>query len=214
MKTAASEIVCSDCGAKNHSGRVSCWLCGKPLLPLTTGGSAAADRVYQSTSAQSLPPSTVVSTAINEAYHTAVDEEPQTSAAQFTMGSIFLVTTLAAILCAVFVLIPGLGILLAFVSAPPLIRTTLVVNRIKQSGSLVSPQNKILLFLSSVVTTIVISSVSLIVAVGSFCTVCLSAGTESAIPFALLISVIITGLVLWGFALWIRGRWRRDTKRF
>ena len=183
MNTTASEIACSDCGAKNSNARVICWLCQKPLSLPSGVSSIAQDEVYE------------------------------TVPAQFSMSSIFLITTLIAILCAVFVATPGLGILLAIVATPPVVRTALVVNRIKRTGSLVSPQNKIFLFLSSLGTTIVVSSVSLIVAVGSFCTVCLSAGTESAIPFSLLISTIFTGLVLWGFTRWIRGRWHRDTKR-
>ncbi len=184
MNAAASEIVCSDCGAKNSSGRVGCWLCQKPLTLRSAGTSIAKDEVNE------------------------------TVPAQFSMSSIFLITTLIAILCAVFAAAPGLGILWAIVATPPVVRTVLVVNRIKRTGSLVSPKNKVLLFLTSFVTTIVVSTVSLFVAVGSFCTVCLSAGTESAIPFALLISLIFTGLVFWGFARWIRNRWTRDTKRF
>ncbi len=88
---------------------------------------------------------------------------------QFSIASILLIITLAALLFAVFAAAPGFGILLALAAMPPLVRTCMVVNRRKSLGSSVSPQSKMLLFLSSLATTGAIAIVSLFVAFSTFC---------------------------------------------
>ena len=123
-----------------------------------------------------------------------------------------LVITLLAVCFGMFQIFPGLGILLAIVLAPVFLRTTLVVQRREAQGSVVALWQRVLLFLGSFVTSIVILVVVSVAAVGTFCAVCLSAGTESAIPTAGLVAAVVTVLILFLLARWIRARWRRDTK--
>ena len=52
-------------------------------------------------------------------------------------------------------------------------------------------------------------AVVIVAAVGTFCAVCLSAGTESAIPFAIVAAAVPAILTVFVMARWVRARYRR-----
>jgi hypothetical protein len=131
--------------------------------------------------------------------------------AQRTIGSILLIVSLLAVGVGVFRIAPGLGILLSILVLPAFVRTALVVQA-KQSRGALSAAEKMLLFLGSFGTTIVVVVVVTISAVGTFCFVCLSAGTEAAIPAAGVMALMAAAVVMVPIGLWIRARWRRDTR--
>jgi hypothetical protein len=71
------------------------------------------------------------------------------SSAQFSLASLFLVMTLVAVCLGVFMLAPGLGILLAVVATPALVRTTITTSYYKQAGAPLTTAWKIKAFLVS-----------------------------------------------------------------
>jgi hypothetical protein len=127
----------------------------------------------------------------------------------FGLDSMFLVTALVAVCLGVFVQAPGLGIGLAILSAPALVRTTGIRTRRKSRGQPMSVGEKIVAFAGSlaVVTTIAVASL------GTFVAICFPMGAaafdaNAQILFGLAwVFGILGGLVV-GFFL-IRRLWRR-----
>jgi hypothetical protein len=180
-------LACPQCGARLAAGSEVCWLCGAAV--------AAAESQPPTTQAAALPapPAPVVRHA----------------GASFSLGTLFVVMTLVAICCGLFIAAPGLGITVCIVLAPVLVRTAMVVNRREAAGRPVSMAEKAGLIFSSLLVAHVILAVVIVAAVGSFCAVCLSAGTEAAIPFAIMAAAIPTILVLMLMVRWVRARYRR-----
>ena len=183
---------CAKCSAENPIDSSECWICGQALEPVYAG---TAD-----VGLQSIPP---------------IDANPlnsNQSSGQMGLATIFLIVTLCAVIMALFVAAPGLGILLAIFSTPPLIRTLIVVTRRSQSGERVGTAKKILLFLSSLGTTTVVACLAVCSSIGTFCGICLSSGQDSMIPIAALAAMITTSVTLFICGKWIINRWRRDTR--
>ena len=65
---------------------------------------------------------------------------------QFGLSSMLLITTLVAVIMSVSVMVPGIGIALAIVSVPALLRTYVLVRRKRENGETVTNQDKALLF--------------------------------------------------------------------
>ena len=133
----------------------------------------------------------------------------------FTLSSLFLVMTLIAVCLGVAVQLPGLGIPLAILCTPALIRTMLIRARRRAKGRSMTAGEKVLVFLGSlaVVTTIAVA------AGGAFVAVCFSLGlggfivSDNAQGFwiALMIAGWVLGIGLGltvGFFL-VRWLWKR-----
>jgi hypothetical protein len=185
MNDAAYDVRCPECNSSNSPERTHCWLCLRPLP-------ADAPRIDPHAE---LP----------------LQEVPF---GQFSLASMLLIMTLVGIAAALFAVYPGLGILFSLLATPPVIRTILVVKRRKRMGFDVMPDEKAVLFFKSFLVTTVALVVSIIVACISFFTICISIGTPSAIVIATVGALIATGITFWFFWLWIRLRWKRDTRRF
>ena len=126
--------VCRECGAAYPLTGQKCWLCGADL----------PERAALTTAPRS--------------------ENPFATSAHrtFSLSSLFLVMTLAAVCLGVFAAAPGLGVFLAIVSTPALARTVFVASRRKESGTEMSVGQKILAFtgaLGVVAVTFVTASV-------------------------------------------------------
>ena len=67
---------------------------------------------------------------------------------QFGLSSLLLITTLGAVIMSVGVMVPGIGILLAVISTPALIRTYVLVRRSRADGKPASTQEKFVLFVT------------------------------------------------------------------
>jgi hypothetical protein len=111
---------------------------------------------------------------------------------------------------------------LCILSAPALIRTYLVVYRLKEKGQRVSATEKAGMYLGSVVVVWIIIVVILTASFGTFFVVCLGQfavlerhlpSNEGLIAMVLLFSGLaalgVTGLVSWSMFLWVRSRWRK-----
>jgi hypothetical protein len=65
---------------------------------------------------------------------------------QFGLSSMLLITTLVAVIMSVSVMVPGIGIALAVVSVPALLRTYVLIRRKREKGETVTNQDKAVLF--------------------------------------------------------------------
>ena len=125
---------------------------------------------------------------------------------------------LFAVLCGVFSISPGLGLAVCIVSAPALVRTALVVARRKSRGRRVSGIEKTVMYLGSFFVTAIILSILGAVAYGTFFAVCLGvaggelADIETAMAIGIMAAVLMTALVAWPLALWVRRRWRKAVR--
>jgi hypothetical protein len=143
--------------------------------------------------------------------------EPATG---FSLVRLLLVIGVVAIVIAIFVVMPGLTILLAALALPALIRTSLMVQRRKKLGKKVSTDKSALLFMASFVATVLVTTVVGAICYRTFCgvaeviannwtggypdpvIVCVEAGIVTLIvAIALLVPVVM----------WIRWRWKKDT---
>lgn len=161
MNEPMGPIHCKKCGAEIPVGEQRCWLCFAPI-DSSNSSSHSSSSAYAA-DANSVQPDLLGST---------------TSApvqGQMRLATMFLLMTLAAVLVAVFTTMPGIGILLAIASTPPLIRTMMVVSRRAQFGDRVRSSQKIMLFLSSLGTITVVTLLAVCSSIGTFCGICLSA---------------------------------------
>ena len=136
----------------------------------------------------------------------------------FGIASLLLVVSLVSVCMALIMAAPGLGVFLAVLSVVPLVRTIIIVNRRKGTFIAVDASGKIFLFISSLWVTFVIVIVVMATALFTFLFVCAATSpsfldeplNEGAVWFSAIVTVLVTGLVVWAFSYWIRGRWRRD----
>lgn len=120
--------VCRECGAAYPLTGQKCWLCGADL-----------------------PERAALTTA-------PTSENPFAASAHrtFSLSSLFLVMTLAAVCLGVFAAAPGVGVALAIVATPALVRTMVVSSRGKARGSRLSPTEKVWTFAASACLLVVV----------------------------------------------------------
>jgi hypothetical protein len=111
---------CPKCGAKLSPGQSKCWLCLSRLADQTI---VLAECVAEGDDGRRL---------------------------RFGVSAILLSITLAAILCSIFAMNPGLGILAAVLLVPALLRTLVVASRREKTGKPMSAGRKALTFSTSV----------------------------------------------------------------
>jgi len=105
---------------------------------------------------------------------------------QFSIASLMLIMTLTAVLLGVGVMAPGMGIALAVLAAPALVRTSIVAARSRARGEPMTPFRKIHLF----VTSLVVVGIIAVAAGTAFVVTCFPLGfaffeTRSALLFFL-----------------------------
>lgn len=143
------------------------------------------------------------------------DEPPRE---EDTVTAIVLMVAVGIVWLGVFLAAPGVGILLAILAAVPFLRTAAVLSRRSDAGISTSLLAKVVLFLGSLGTTLVVLTVVLVTAVGTFCAVCLAGavGTGGRGPMtglivtSVLIALGVVGVVGFALSKWIRARWKRD----
>jgi len=139
---------CPECGAELAAGRARCWLCERKVSEAEIGNPYASPRP----TAENL-------------------------GVQFSLASLFLITTLAAVGLGLFLLSPGLGILLGVFAIPALVRTFIDVTQYKRGGVRVGIVGKLASFALSLM---VVGAVAIAGGVAFF-TVCLiGAGAAEA----------------------------------
>ena len=124
--------ICPECGAVNSAGASQCWLCQRPL-----GGTDIATVKIDSPEAKSIaaaPPPIGFSRG----------------PATFSLATLMLLITLAAVLCGLTAAAPGLGIPLAVLVTPALIRTFAASNVSRAQGIEPTAEAKVGTFLASI----------------------------------------------------------------
>jgi hypothetical protein len=139
----ASARRCSACHAVLPRNAKQCWLCGASISDeLAIGASQNAFGRF------SVPP---------DGAH-----------ASFSLATLMLYMTLAAIVCGVFSIAPGAGAALALVLIPVLAHSTIQARKERELGHLVPASEKIAIFLTSFVI-VVVAGVAASVAFGITC---------------------------------------------
>src|SRR5437588_11756502 len=123
--------ICPDCFAPFKPERDRCWLCGWRI-----GDPIRQDQVEK----------TFRSGRVDEAEHPLDSHLNWT----FSLSTMFLWTTLVAVLAALTTMAPGLGIALIIVSFPAALRTIVVVRRRRATtGEPLTTSEKIFIFMNS-----------------------------------------------------------------
>jgi hypothetical protein len=142
-KPTDDRIECPECSAGNPGGAIKCWSCDEPLPSVNP----FLCTVHPDRAAQETQPT-------------------------FTLASLLLIITMVAVCLAIAVQAPGIGIPLAFLSAPALVRTILVRAKRRNRGEPMNATDKSLVFLGSLAIVTTIGAA----ACAAFCAICFSMG--------------------------------------
>ena len=128
----SSEPHCRDCGATIKPQDHQCWLCHRSLV-------VEAELVEPSSPLAShyVPPKRV-------------------NPAQFSLETLMLVITLIAVCLGMIMALPGLGIVVAIVAAPALVRTLIAGYQDRQAGTPMTLGEKLLTFAASTGVTLAV----------------------------------------------------------
>lgn len=190
---------CPHCGAVRKPDRAICWLCCAALPRPGTGGA-----VFEDVAAAWQPPRL----------------EPPAGPFQYGLSSLFLITTLGAILCSIFVMAPGLGIAVAILATPALIWTIVAAERRGRHGEPMSAGRKtatFVLVLLSIFGGIVLVIGAFLMAMFATCMMADGshlAGPDAALGLSLVLGGIAALFVGIGYIWVIRHRMRRKTRRW
>src|SRR5437868_2621312 len=147
MPDASSQApYCPECGAALSAEEEACWLCGRKANETKVNPYS--------------PPRPTGETNIG---------------LQFSLASLFLFTTLAAVCFGLFALSPGLGIVVTVVALPALVRTVLATQHRKQAGQRPALSVKIFEFIVSATTVTVAAAAGMV----AFVPVCTAASLGS-----------------------------------
>lgn len=186
---------CRECGAMVRPEVTACWLC--------------ASRLAEQEERRELEENPFAS--------------PRPSSEEMLEGSSVsgatLIVTLLLVTLGVWLVAPGIAVLLAVAIVPALVRTLLVLRRRSTLGLETTRAKRVEMFLLSAVTVVVIAVAAIgaaFVALVASCFVALaSAGagaTEDAVWVVFGVGQILALLVVGSLALtWARQRWRQDT---
>lgn len=174
----SAQSACPECGAALVAGQDRCWLCQRQLEPHDTANPYVAPQPV-----------------------------PEASAAQFSLESLFLLTTLVAVGLGVFLIAPGLGVLFALVTVPAFARTWIAGYRDKQAGLKLTVSQKISAFILSFLLMLAIGFAGCI----AFFFVCTGTGLAAlaigADDEGVLIFIFgassLAALALAGFLMWV-----------
>jgi hypothetical protein len=187
----SSPAHCPECGAELSGGQGMCWLCQRKRC--------AED--------------------VNNPY--ASPQPTENIDWQFSIATLFLVTTLIAVCLGLFQLAPGLGILLGVFAAPALWRTAIDVAKHKQRGFPLGAVGKVASFLVSLVLVVTVT----VAATTAAFTVCAVGVTGTAAlgqeASGLLLFIapagLATGLMVFLWLFWLTGpvglRWEELWRR-
>ena len=139
---------CPECGAHVKPTDLKCWLCGRELVISAEIVEAFAESPF----------------GAGWSPRAGVKALPF----QFSLESLLMVITLAAVCLGAFVATPGLGVLALIVAAPALIRTVYEGHQARQSGKSLTMLEKVLAFSASAG----IALAALVAAAGAFFAAC------------------------------------------
>lgn len=167
-KLARSPYACPECNARIKPTDDKCWLCGRELVVMAE----VVESFSESPFAASWSP--------------RADAKPVPF--QFSLESLLMVITLAAVCLGAFVATPGLGVLALIVAAPALLRTVYEGQQARRRGKQFTLSEKLLSFAAS--TGIALAALS--AAMAAFFTAC------TASVLAVCVTAASTGNQSWG----------------
>jgi len=193
---AEKERRCPGCGALIPPEAKKCWLChGRP------------DDAEEASGSTFVPPDPVAATG-----ELPVVQSEYQARFQFSLGSMMLLVTLTAVILGVFATVPGLGVALAILAAPALIRTAVLASRRQSTGHPMEVQAKLSVFIG----TLALVAVIVAAAVGAFVATCFpiglagfSAESEFLFVFAWVAGLVVAILVIYGLIRAFRRQWPR-----
>jgi hypothetical protein len=147
--SSASQIEhCPACGAIIERNWTHCWLCGNDLIRTPEGLKVVAgSRKTLGTAHRPL----------------------RSHVASFSLQSVMLFVTLAALILGSFSIAPGLGIFLGIVSVPAVVRTAIMVRRRETQGLAADAKGKAVMFAASL-AVVAVAGVAASIAFGIVCT--------------------------------------------
>ncbi|MGO8689882.1 MAG: hypothetical protein ACLQLG_09620 [Thermoguttaceae bacterium] len=156
---AGARNLCPHCGAMLAPGREVCWLCGGAAAARPGGAAVAAAtaaaRIQSGSFAEYRPAAT-------------------RGRFQFGLSSLLLIMTLVAILCSIIKMAPGLGIVLAILALPALVRTCIAASQEGASGQPMPFGKKLGVFLLTMVMSYAVLAAAGIAASVAFFFTCLA----------------------------------------
>jgi hypothetical protein len=161
---------CPECGARVKPTDLKCWLCGRELVTVAQ----IVEGFTESPFAASWSPRA----------------DGKSVPFQFSLESLLMVITLAAVCLGAFVATPGLGVLALIVAAPALLRTVYEGHQARQLGKSLTLTEKLLSFAASAG----IALAALAAAAGAFFAAC------TASVLAVCATASATGNQSWGGA--------------
>ena len=169
--TTAGQFACPDCNAQLKATDDKCWLCGREAV-------VTAELVHPAVSSK--------------------PGRPATGQLQFSLESLFLVMTLAAVCLGALVAAPPLGVLVLIVATPALIRTLVEGHYARQSGLPLTTTEKLTAFVASTG----ISLAALVAAGGAFFAACtgslVTLGIAEEMTSGSIFNDTAGGLLIWG----------------
>jgi hypothetical protein len=166
---------CPACGAVVERTWSHCWLCSNDLIRTPAG-------------LKVVPVSSTLQTAARPPLH----GHP----ASFSLQSVMLVVTLAALVLGSFSIAPGLGIFLAIVSVPALIRTAIMVRRSESHGVAADAKSRAITFAASL-AVVAVAGVAASIAFGIVCTTSglVALGTTNIDSWIIAVPLLLGGSV-------------------
>ena len=149
---AAAAKFCPECGANVAFQAERCWLCHRPL------------HASEIIDAEIIPPP-IASARLEHPFR-------QVKLGQFSLETLLMVITLAAVCLGMTAAAPGMGILIMVIAVPALIRTVMAGHQERQAGRPMSAGHKFLTFLAS--TGIVLAVVG--AGCSAFLAACMASG--------------------------------------
>jgi hypothetical protein len=146
---------CPSCGATLAPEADHCWVCRWELQRGRTEGEASSGPVPPPADVPCAPhapregPSVQPHAEREEYIRDAPTPAEQAAPFQFGLSSLLLIMTLASVLFSVMAMAPGVGIVLAILAIPPLVRTWRVANHRQTQGHPLSARDRIGIFLAA-----------------------------------------------------------------
>jgi hypothetical protein len=150
---------CPSCGATLAAEADHCWVCRWELhRRRTEGETPAADACTPHAPREGL--STQPHAEREEYIRNAATPAAQPASFQFGLSSLLLIMTLSSVWFSVMAMAPGVGIVLAILAIPPLVRTWRVAHRRQAQGYLLSVRDRIHVFFAALCMVILIGMVA------------------------------------------------------
>jgi O-antigen/teichoic acid export membrane protein len=196
---------CPDCGGLLSPADDRCWLCHwrRPKKPAGSAPDQAAI--------------TLATLAKTPGEGRPCPQYPDRTHLQFSLATLLLIMTLTSVLCGLIAAAPGLGIPIAVLSVPALVRTCITASRRQKRGEAMPFEEKASTFVVTVVLGGALLATTAVVFGITFFVVCLATGggiDSEESPVTYVAAVVVAAAVFIGLlVLWYRVARRRRRRK-